>query len=744
MYGYVDPQGISYPAYGQSGDGTQSAGIQYPAYNSSGYNNSYNQAVSDYATAALSYGYSSGPSGGSSYSNYSQSKTRPVFTQSRSQGYGSGPRATVPADQQIYCDICKISCVSQQAFSAHLKGQQHQKKKKAADSSTPGSGNGNEAKPVVQNQNPVLMTCALCEVPCSGPEAYSAHIRGSKHQKVLTLHQRMGKPIPALPPVPVLPATTAPASALRVMGTPTMNFKDGGCLSTTDNKPDATDGQAEGSADQSEASIAAMKSLDEVIAQAKNNSGTNSSPSPSSIPFKRPEPIGEQYVHSVSPKDGKPASFYCQICECEIGDTTARDQHLRGKRHRYSYKTKVDSRIEAEVFPKPRPNATDGSPGDGQTAASPSTKPATPSFTQNQKNFRPASRTAPPYPPSYVSRVVTPGHNNWSYGNRNSGYSQNYGNNYNWNQAPVARPPMPRFRPPAAGYAPRYPPHNPYGPMAGMSPNYGPRQPFGRMPVPRHPYQQPNYGYYPSPPVAQYPPRPPVRPFRMTPAPPEPMHQPEAGPSDLHPIPLTEDDHLLLKKHTLICPPAEELEFLFKLLNTVEEALKLVSDDLMVPVKQEENGDADSNETKAPTRVLKGLMRVGPAAEELLLSGDDAADVVVMCAEKPTKGLQQQVLDLLPVHMATLSDSKNVTVALDYTIRVSDIMSSGKGKKWSVRISLTSPLMRAVNTDTESMQVDGNMDQNVEGKSFINFLVHDPRPGLWDAGFCLSGKRPIN
>lgn len=690
MYAYTDPQGISYPAYGQGAGGSVASGIQYPAYNSSGYNNSYNQAVNDYASAALSYGYSApapAPSA-SQYSGHYQSKTRPVYSNNQVirnkswQNDGSGPRAPRP-DQQVYCEVCKISCVSQQAFDAHLKGQQHQKKEKMASA----SGNG-DSKVGNQILNPVLMMCALCEVPCSGPEAYAAHMRGSKHQKVLSLHQRMGKPIPHMPPVPT---TTVPADSsagsLRVMGTPTMNFREGGCLSTTDKKDDAN-GSAAGSSDQTEADIAAIRSLDEVIAQAKNNSGTSSSGSAAVL--RRPEPIGEDHVVSVSPRDGKPASFYCKICDCAIGDAVARDQHLRGKRHRYSYKQKVDPHIEAEVFPKPRPDGTDAAAKSGVSpTASSGSKAGNPSPAPmpGLRPVRPAQR-AGPRAPGY-------GGNNWGY----SGYSQNYG----WN-GPAARQPMPRYRPPAAagGYMPRYPPQYSYAPMA---PAYGSRQPFARMPGPMAGYRQPGYGYHPNPPAAHYPHRAPVRPFRGPPAAaPEPVYQPEAGPSErgLFPIPLTEDDHLILKKHSLICPAADELDFVFKLLNTVEEALKLVSDDLMV--KQDKVYDPEATDMKVPARVLKGLMRVGPAAEQLLLAGDDEADVVVMCADKPTKSLQKQVMERLPIHLAKLSDPTHVTVGLEedeYTIRVTDMMMmSGKGKKWSVRISLTSPLMRSVNQAT--------------------------------------------
>uniref|UniRef100_M3XQX1 C2H2-type domain-containing protein n=1 Tax=Mustela putorius furo TaxID=9669 RepID=M3XQX1_MUSPF len=44
--------------------------------------------------------------------------------------------------------------------------------------------------------------CGLCAVSCTGADAYAAHIRGARHQKVLKLHTKLGKPIPAIEPVP--------------------------------------------------------------------------------------------------------------------------------------------------------------------------------------------------------------------------------------------------------------------------------------------------------------------------------------------------------------------------------------------------------------------------------------------------------------------------------------------------------------------------------------------------------------
>ena len=45
------------------------------------------------------------------------------------------------------------------------------------------------------------LRCELCDVTCTGSDAYAAHIRGAKHQKVVKLHTKLGKPIPCVDPV---------------------------------------------------------------------------------------------------------------------------------------------------------------------------------------------------------------------------------------------------------------------------------------------------------------------------------------------------------------------------------------------------------------------------------------------------------------------------------------------------------------------------------------------------------------
>ena len=61
-----------------------------------------------------------------------------------------------------------------QTYREHLEGQKHKKKEAAAKQ-------GPQA-PTGRGQN--QLRCELCDVACTGADAYAAHIRGAKHQKV--------------------------------------------------------------------------------------------------------------------------------------------------------------------------------------------------------------------------------------------------------------------------------------------------------------------------------------------------------------------------------------------------------------------------------------------------------------------------------------------------------------------------------------------------------------------------------
>ena len=65
-----------------------------------------------------------------------------------------------------------------QTYREHLEGQKHKKKEAAAKAETSSKTPASRSS---QNQ----LRCELCDVTCTGTDAYAAHIRGAKHQKVV-------------------------------------------------------------------------------------------------------------------------------------------------------------------------------------------------------------------------------------------------------------------------------------------------------------------------------------------------------------------------------------------------------------------------------------------------------------------------------------------------------------------------------------------------------------------------------
>lgn len=48
--------------------------------------------------------------------------------------------------------------------------------------------------------------------------------------------------------------------------------------------------------------------------------------------------IGMEYIETSYDETNTPKSYYCKLCDCKFNDSNGRDAHLKGKRHRLSYK----------------------------------------------------------------------------------------------------------------------------------------------------------------------------------------------------------------------------------------------------------------------------------------------------------------------------------------------------------------------------------------------------------------------
>nr|CAD7588256.1 unnamed protein product [Timema genevievae] len=93
-------------------------------------------------------------------------------------------------------------------------------------------------------------------------------------------------------------------------------------------------------------------------------------------------------------------------------------------------------------------------------------------------------------------------------------------------------------------------------------------------------------------------------------------------------------DRHVIARHAEIYPKEDELQAVQRIVSHTEKALKF-------------SFQRDKDDSQVP-RVLKGVMRVGVLAKGLLLHGDTAVNLVVLCAEKPTRTLLNKVAENLP------------------------------------------------------------------------------------------------
>lgn len=92
-----------------------------------------------------------------------------------------------------------------QTYKEHLEGQKHKKKEAAVKLAAAGAGGG-----AGRGAGGGALRCELCDVTCTGADAYAAHVRGIKHQKVVKLHTMLGKPIPSTEPTKLGAGGTTP------------------------------------------------------------------------------------------------------------------------------------------------------------------------------------------------------------------------------------------------------------------------------------------------------------------------------------------------------------------------------------------------------------------------------------------------------------------------------------------------------------------------------------------------------
>ncbi|XP_047096715.1 zinc finger RNA-binding protein isoform X1 [Schistocerca piceifrons] len=246
-----------------------------------------------------------------------------------------------PKPQQLhYCDVCKISCAGPQTYREHLDGQKHKKKESAL---TAGSA------PVARGGN--ALRCELCDVTCTGFDAYAAHIRGAKHQKVVKLHTKLGKPIPSTDPV-VVGGTTTKTTASSAITTSTTSTKATPGTTTTAKVTVANAAAKKPTTAAPKINFASGTSANtEIKCDTKEETTVSEDVT---LNDKDVQPVGQDYIEEIKNDEGKVISFNCKLCECRFNDPNAKEMHMKGRRHRLQYKKKVNPELVVDVKPSLR------------------------------------------------------------------------------------------------------------------------------------------------------------------------------------------------------------------------------------------------------------------------------------------------------------------------------------------------------------------------------------------------------
>ncbi|NWV63507.1 ZFR protein, partial [Malurus elegans] len=566
-----------------------------------------------------------------------------------------------PKPPQIhYCDVCKISCAGPQTYKEHLEGQKHKKKEAALKASQNTNNNSTSARGT-QNQ----LRCELCDVSCTGADAYAAHIRGAKHQKVVKLHTKLGKPIPSTEPNVVTQAATSTSSSaskpaasasniatssstvnssvassavkiltpmanaplntvsnnktssaaanivVKKISPPKINFvgkyRSGNKLQTTGSKLEEMK-----SAESVKATTAATVQTQEVKPDTVAEPVT---PTTLAALQSDVQPVGHDYVEEVRNDEGKVIRFHCKLCECSFNDPNAKEMHLKGRRHRLQYKKKVNPDLQVEVKPSIRARKIQEEKMRKQMQKEEYWRRR-----EEEERWRMEMRR---YEEDMYWRRMEEEQHHWD----------------------------DRRRIPDGGY-----PHGPPGPLGLLGP----------------------------------------------------LRRPDSS-----------DDRYVMTKHAAIYPTEEELQAVQKIVSLTERALKLVSDN-MTDHEKSKSKEGDDKKDSSKDRALKGVLRVGILAKGLLLRGDRNVNLVLLCAEKPSKMLLGFIAESLPKQLAVISPEKyDIKCAVP---EAAIILNSCVEPKMQVTITLTSPVIR---------------EENMRDGDVTSGMVKDP-PDVLDRQKCLD------
>lgn len=647
-YGYPtrpQPEAVSYPQDANQYSGGNAAGTMYPyTANSPSYTNTYSSVVTNYAASAL-YNHHQAAVG-------QHDPAAAVYSSGKSNSWNfkkaikGNKIKQAPKSQQLhYCEVCRISCAGPQTYKEHLDGQRH--KKKEAQMNSASTTPNKRGQPVG-----VSLRCELCDVTCTGNDAYQAHIRGSKHQKVLKLHTKLGKPIPSSePPQSKQGDPNIPHSSgkIKVLGTPKVSFMSGGRLHTTSM-------QENQDTSQNMATDVVKSKVSEELTTSTSNANTGSSTNTNNNSLNNFS-VQEQFSQKSNYLSASDTSMMVDmeksdsqpvgqdyVEEVRSDESKSVSFHCKLCDCRFNDPNAKEMHLKGrrhrlQYKKKVDPNLI--------VEIKPSMKQRKNQETKDRRFFNKQQRNS--HEPYWNDWCPPP--SRYGYDNRHMG------------------PPPPP------------PPH------------------VMQMPLPGHvgPIMGP--------------------PFRRN-----------------HPATSWDDNHIL-QKHSDICPSEADLDEIHHVVMITERALKYVSDKLSdedaqsalndsvrnglglrkeregdETLRQDSAGDSDlTNDVQAnggqsnnhdldksdenQDRFLKGLMRIGPLAKNLLLVGDREVDLVVICADKPTRQILERVAEYLPKQLAVISPSEKFEIEMKVQDAALTLCSVNE-PKITVNVTFTSPVVR--------------------------------------------------
>ncbi|KAJ8672849.1 hypothetical protein QAD02_004109 [Eretmocerus hayati] len=502
-----------------------------------------------------------------------------------------------PKPQQLhYCDVCKISCAGPQTYREHLEGQKHKKKEASlkVPQQPPARGAGNSLR------------CELCDVTCTGNDAYAAHIRGAKHQKVVKLHTKLGKPIPSADPTVLNPKPNAVGAKKTVVtGTPKINFVASGNLGTV---PRGNDPKVEENDDANE-----------------DHSGEDNV-----------QLVGQEYIEENKSDDGKIISFNCKLCECRFNDPNAKDMHMKGRRHRFAYKKKVNPDLVVDMKPSLKQG---NNPKQRKMDEKMRQQHMREEYMRRREEIQQIGPMGPIGPLMDEEMMMM-----WEERRR---YEEDC-EYYEW--------------------------YRRYGRGPGVPP----------MPRP-----------FPGPPMMMYPGpqrRPDTSDDKHVIAHHSTIYPKEEELQAVQKIVSHTEKALKFVSDQLADAAAPATPANATNANSNDAAKKEEASKKATPQKEDgSDGNIFSfQKEKEDSRILRGVMRVGNLAKGLLLSGDNHVCLVVLCAEKPTKTLLNKVAEILPAQLKIVAPDESYNVGKHPESAALTV----SGGTVTVSVTLTSPLMR--------------------------------------------------